>query len=399
MLSFDEARARLVAAAHPLAGVEWVDLAHALGRVLAQDLMAPIDVPGHDNAQMDGYAVRVADTGDLPVRLPVAQRITPGRMPPALAPGTAARIFTGAPIPAACDAVVMQEDCTALEGAVEIRIAPRAGQWIRRTGSDISAGSRVLAAGCALRPQHLGIAASLGLARLPLVPRLRVAVLGTGDELHLPGTALPPGGIYNSNRYVLRGLLEALGCVLVEGGVVRDTLAATCAALESATAGADCIITTGGVSAGEEDHVRAAIAALGQLQLWKIAMRPGMPLALGEVRGVPLIGLPGNPVAAFVTFVMLARPFLLARMGVRAAEVAPARLRADFALEAVRDREQFLRVRRNPEGGLDCFPNQGSAVLSSVTWADGLCRVGAGVRVAPGDLLAFHELLPLTGPA
>jgi len=399
VLTIDEALERMLAAALPLAGVEELATQDAAGRVLARAVVALVDVPPLDNAQMDGYAVRCRDVVRLPATLPVRLRVTAGQTPSALAPGTAARIFTGAPIPEGADAVVMQE-ATRTEGEkVTILETPQPGQWIRRLGSDFSRGAPALSAGQALRAQHLGIAASVGVARVSVVRRPRVALFCTGDELAMPGSEAVPGRIYNSNRFVLKGLLESLGCVVRDLGIVPDTLEATCEALAQAAADADVILSSGGVSVGEEDHVKAALASLGELQLWQISMKPGKPLAFGHARGIPFIGLPGNPVSSFVTFVLLVRPFLLRRLGVQ--DVAPktVTLRADFEFVADKARREFVRARLNASGGLDLFHSQNASLLSSVAWADGLVDLPAATRVERGQSVRFLNFSELTGPA
>jgi molybdopterin molybdotransferase len=401
LLSFDEALEKLLAAARPLTEIETVDTAAAVGRTLARAQKSAIAVPPLDNSAMDGYAVRVADLPAAGTRLPVSQRIPAGSVGMPLAAGTAARIFTGAPLPQGADAVVMQELCEhAGEGVVRIDHVPRPGENIRRAGEDIRVGAEILAAGTRLTPQDVGLAASVGLARLPVFRRLRVAVFFTGDELSMPGEPLKPGGIYNSNRYTLRGLLAALGCEVRDLGIVRDTLEATRAALREAAAAADVIITSGGVSVGEEDHVKAAVQAEGALDLWKIAIKPGKPLAFGKVgRGdtaAGFVGLPGNPVSSFVTFLMLVRPYLLACQGARVSAPRGLAMRADFDWPQPDRRREFLRVRINAAGGLDLFPNQSSGVLTSCAWADGLVDNPPAQTVRHGDLvrfLPFSELL------
>ncbi len=399
LLSFDDALQKLLAAARPLAETEEVDTAAAVGRTLARAQASGIVVPPLDNSAMDGYAVRLADLAAAGARLAVAQRIPAGSVGTPLAAGTAARIFTGAPVPAGADAVVMQELCEhAGEGVVQVNHVPRAGENIRRAGEDIRSGAAILAAGTRLAPQDIGLAASVGLARLPVFRRLRVAVFFTGDELSMPGEALKPGGIYNSNRYTLRGLLAALGCEVRDLGIVPDSLEATRAALRTAAADSDVIITSGGVSVGEEDHVKAAVQAEGALDLWKIAIKPGKPLAFGKVspRDTAFIGLPGNPVSTFVTFLMLVRPFLLACQGARVTAPRGLMMRADFDWPKPDRRREFLRVRINHDGGLDLFPNQSSGVLTSCAWADGLVDNPPAQAVARGELvrfIPFSELL------
>ncbi len=416
MLSVTEALDIMLAAARPLAQPETLPTLEANGRILALAQASTLDVPPMDNSQMDGYAVRAADcagaAADKPARLKVSQRIPAGHVGQPLQPGTAARIFTGAMMPEGADAVVMQEMCEPQQHAdgdwVIINHAPAAGEWVRRRGEDVRAGSSILAAGTRLRPQELGLAASVGLASLAVVRRPRVAVFFTGDELAMPGETLRPGAIYNSNRFVLRGLLENLGCDITDYGIVPDTLLATRATLRQAAAAHDLIITSGGVSVGEEDHVKPAVQAEGRLNLWQIAMKPGKPLAFGEVdrpadAGKPagadsafFIGLPGNPVSAFITFLLFVRPFILRLSGAPTARPRGYDMRADFAWTMADRRNEFLRVKRNAEGGLDLFSSQGSAVMTSTAWGDGLVDNPPGKTIARGDtvrFIPFAELL------
>ncbi|CAN7366121.1 molybdopterin molybdotransferase MoeA [Rhizobacter sp. LjRoot28] len=399
LLALDEALVRLRDAVAPLEGSDTVSTFDGLGRVLARDVVAQVDVPPADNSAMDGYALRVADVGVAGTVLPVSQRVAAGQVGATLAPGSAARIFTGAPVPDGADAVVMQEQCEPVDAGVKIGIVPSTGLAIRRRGEDVARGSVVLPAGTRLTPQALGLAASVGAATLDVVRRPRVALFSTGDELAMPGEALKPGAIYNSNRFTLRALLEAAGAECTDLGIVPDRLDATREALRRAAEGHDLIVTSGGVSDGEEDHLRPALLAEGGLDLWQLAIKPGKPLAFGSVRRpagqggagdqpVWFIGLPGNPVSSFVTFLLAARVVLRRLQGADAELPAPLMVRADFAWPGDRRRE-FLRVRRNAQGGLDLFPNQGSGVLTSAVWGDGLVDNPSQTAIARGDLVRY----------
>jgi molybdopterin molybdotransferase len=400
--SLDEARAHLLAAVAPLGQIERISTFDALGRVLAQEVRSQLDVPPADNTSMDGYALRVADVPEVGTVLPVAQRVPAGVVGATLAPGTAARIFTGAQIPAGADAVVMQEQCEALPGQglgqVRVQGRPSPGEWIRRRGEDVQQGSVVLAAGARLNAASLGLAASVGAGMLDVARRPRVALFSTGDELVMPGEPLKPGAIYNSNRFLLRGLLQALGCDVLDLGIVPDRLDATRDALRRAAGDCDLILTSGGVSMGEEDHLRPAVQAEGRLDLWQIAIKPGKPLAFGQVRRADggaawFLGLPGNPVSSFVTFLLLVRPVLMRLQGAADLEPQALGLRADFNWPKPDRRREFLRVRLNAQGGLDLFPNQSSGVLTSAAWADGLVDNPSGQAIAAGDTVRF---LPMT---
>lgn len=395
LLSMDEALEKLLAGA-PAPGdtLDEVDLMEASGRVLAVDVTSGLNVPSVDNSSMDGYAVRTADIPLFASGLPVSQRIPAGAVPVPLAPQTVARIFTGAEVPAGADAIVIQEQVTVAGERVTLRASPKAGEWIRVIGSDIKEGSTILTSGMRLRAQDVALAASVGRASLPVRPLLRVATFFTGDELAMPGEPLAPGKIYNSNRYLLRGMLAALPVSHTDLGIVVDTLDATRATLREAAANHDLIITSGGVSVGEEDHVKPAVEAEGHIDLWSLAIKPGKPLASGRVRRADgseavFIGLPGNPVSSFVTFALFVRPLLLRMAGV--AHVTPVRtpMRADFAWPKADRRREFLRVRRNADGGLDLFPNQLSSVLTSTVWADGIIDNPAGQVIAKGDIVQF----------
>ncbi|MEN9398590.1 MAG: hypothetical protein RLZ81_3120 [Pseudomonadota bacterium] len=371
------------------------------GRVLAQDVISALQVPPQDNSAMDGYAVRCRDVPDSESVLPVVQRIAAGEVGKPLQPLTAARIFTGAPLPQGADAVVMQEDCSvvnACEGGVRINVRPKAGQNIRRSGEDIARGACVLQKGERITPASQGLLASLGLDRVLVSRRPRVALFSTGDELVMPGTVAPqdmrPGTIYNSNRFFLAALLRRLGCTVTDFGIVPDDRAATVAALRDAAQGHDLILTSGGVSVGEEDHIKPAVEQLGSLDLWSIAIKPGKPFAYGLVGDTHFMGLPGNPVSSFITFLLLVRPFLLRLQG--QTDVAPKRvaMRADFTWARPDKRQEFLRVRRNAQGGLDLFANQSSGVLTSAVWGDGVVDVPPGQPIAPGDTVQYIDFAP-----
>ena len=397
LLDFDEALAQLLSRAHPVCGEETLDTQQALDRVLAQDQRAMLDVPSLDNSQMDGWAVRRAEvltSQQLQQGLPVSQRIPAGAVAQPLQPGTVARIFTGGLMPEGADAVIMQEQAEVLGDTVRFAQVPAPGEWIRRRAEDIRTGEVILPAGTRLNPQALGLAASVGIARLPVRTRLRVACFFTGDELAMPGEPLKPGALYNSNRFVLRGLLERLGCEVTDLGIVPDSLESTRAALRQAAQVSDLIVTSGGMSVGEEDHVKPALQAEGQLITWQIAIKPGKPLAWGEVRraqggSAQFIGLPGNPVSSFVTFLLFVRPFIARLQGRADATPRSLPMRADFDWLRPDRRREFLRVRRNPQGGLDLFANQGSAVLTSTVWADGLVDNPAGAPIRRGDTVRF----------
>jgi molybdopterin molybdotransferase len=390
----DDALAELLAHIVPLGRVEAVSTFDADSRVLAQDVVAELDVPAHDNSSMDGYAVRSTDWQSAQTVLQVNQRIAAGSSGTALAAMSAARIFTGAPIPEGADAVVMQEDCTSpQDGSVCVTTRPKSGQWIRRRGEDVTVGRNVLSKGELLAPESIGLAASIGYEELVVATPVRVALFSTGDELVMPGDVAPqdmkPGAIYNSNRFFLRALLQRLGCIVTDMGIVPDKLDATKTALMAASFDHDLILTSGGVSVGEEDHIKPAVQALGQLNLWQIAIKPGKPFAYGKIDAAHFIGLPGNPVSSFVTFLLLVRPFVRKLQG--ASHVAPESIAAcaHFDWPKADKRREFLRVKRNSKGGLDLFDNQSSGVLTSAVWADGLVDNPAGQTIAHGDMVRF----------
>jgi molybdopterin molybdotransferase len=377
---------------------ELQSLAEALGRVLAVDVVSICDVPPADNSAMDGYALRAADAWLV---LPVTQRIPAGVVGSALPAGEAARIFTGAQVPPGADAIVMQEQTELVDGRLRVLAPVTAGQHIRRRGEDVQAGAVVLPAGTRLDPIALGLAATAGAASLTVTRRPRVALFSTGDELAMPGEPLAPGAIYNSNRFTLRGLLQGLGCEVIDLGIVPDRLDATRAALREAAARADVILTSGGVSVGEEDHLKPAVSAEGAIEQWAIAIKPGKPFAFGHVRKLDggqawFMGLPGNPVSSLITFLLLVRPALLKLQG--ATRLAPRAytLPAGFDWPRADKRREFLRVRLCEGGRLERFGNQSSGVLTSAVWADGLADLAPSHPFAAGEpvrFIPFTELL------
>ena len=420
LLPLDEALARLVAGsvAHRIVDVERVSTFDGLGRVLAADVRSTLDVPPQDNTSMDGYALRTADVPRAGAELPVSQRIAAGALGASLEAGTAARIFTGAQVPPGADAIVMQEQCEALPasdggalGRVRVNAVPEPGAWIRRRGEDVRQGAVVLARGARLDPAALGLAASVGAGTLDVVRRPRVAIFSTGDELRMPGEPLPPGAIYNSNRFTLRALLEAAGCVVNDLGIVPDRLDATRAALRNAAVANDLIVTSGGVSVGEEDHLKPAVTAEGRLEQWQIAIKPGKPLAFGTVRRSPapgvaaaaeagsealFVGLPGNPVSALITHLLCVSTVLRVMQGADPALPQALPLKAAFDWPRPDKRREFLRVRLDARGDLELFPNQSSGVLTSAVWADGLVDNPPGQAIARGDVVRFLALAALT---
>ncbi len=397
---YEEAVDLLLSHAKPMQDRETLRLHDALGRVLAAPVKSAINVPGWDNSAMDGYAVRVADIAAEGTKLKISQRIPAGIAPQPLAPGTAARIFTGAPVPEGADAVVMQELTCQQDDEVIINTIPQPGAHIRRAGEDIRAGAKIIQPGERLLPQHLGLAASVGVGDLQVWRRPRVAILASGDELQMPGEPLEPGMIYNSNIFTIAGMLRSLGCEVIDLGQVEDTLEATKQALLDAAAQSDLVIASGGVSVGEEDHVKPAVEALGELNMWKVAIRPGKPVAFGHVSETPFIGTPGNPVSLFVTFLLFARPFIRKLAGL--SEVLPRSTQATAGFEWNKPdkRREFHRARLEKQAdGSDIVhvhPSRSSAVLSSTTWANGLVILPENQTIQPGDkvqFLPFCELL------
>ena len=391
LLSVDEAIEKILTPAIAVKEMKAIDILNALNRVLAEDVSSTIDVPGYDNSAMDGYAVRSSDCQTTGVKFPVSQRIAAGQVGSVLAEGTAARIFTGAPIPAGADAVVMQEKCDRNDDVVTINTVVEANCNIRRAGEDIAKGSVVLKSGARLRPQELGLLASVGTAKLKVKRKLKVATFFTGDELVTPGQALASGQIYNSNRYTLRGLLQTMDCDIIDLGIVPDTLDATVEVLKKAAASADLVITSGGVSVGEEDYVRVALEKLGELSMWRIAMKPGKPVAFGKIGNTLFMGLPGNPVSVFVTFLIFARGLILKLQGVTDYYSKSTFVIADFDWRNVQ-RQEYLRVKlvnKDESMVAQLYPHQGSGVLSSTSWADGLVEVAIDTEIKPGDVVRY----------
>ena len=388
------ARLLALAEAAPIRDTESLALAACEGRVLAQDLISTLDLPPWPNSAMDGYALNLADWSGMP--LPVSQRIFAGQAPEPLAAGTCARIFTGAPVPAGADCVEMQENAQVqADGRVVFTEALHAGQNIRPQGQETTVGETVLAAGTRLGPIEQGLAASLGCAALDVIRRVRVAVLSTGDELIEPGQALGPGQIYNSNRVLLCSWLTRLGCEVVDAGILPDDLPATRQRLAELGA-VDLILSTGGVSVGEADFLGIALREEGELALWKLAIKPGKPLTCGHFRGVPVIGLPGNPASTLVTFALLARPYILRRQGVQAVEPLKFQVPAGFVWPKAGNRREYLRGRLE-QGRAVIYRNQSSGVLRSAAWAEGLVEVLEGRTLVEGDLAGFIPLSEVLG--
>ena len=410
LLPYDQAIDELLAAAQPITESEMTPVANALGRVLAVDVTSAINVPPTDNSAMDGYALCFADiakagsTTEGRVILPISQRIPAGAAPTALIPGTAARIFTGSQIPPGADSVIMQEQCRVLSGtdcdgsetaqAVELCASLSRGENVRTKGLDITADSLVLNRGHKLLPQDLGLLASIGLSEVRVYRRLKLAILSTGDEIVEPGHPCPAGHIYNSNRYTLAGLIDALGMERVDMGIVPDDPEANEAILRQAAELADCVITTGGVSVGEEDHVKACVEKMGELQLWRLAIKPGKPLAFGNVLDKPFFGLPGNPAAVFVTFAMVARPYLLRYQGcVNGLLPMALTVQANFSRNRPVKRQEYLRARLDiSEQGLmsaTLHSNQSSGALSTASWSNGFAVQAVDQLIAKGDKVKF----------
>ncbi|MEJ2619875.1 MAG: molybdopterin molybdotransferase MoeA [Candidatus Thiodiazotropha sp.] len=392
MKPVEEALALLLSQAQSVTERVLLPLNQALGRVLAEPVKSQVDVPPWDNSAMDGYAVRSSDLGKQ--SLIIDQRIAAGSVGEPLSPGSAARIFTGAPVPPGADVVVIQEVCEVSGDRLMIKEKPAVGANIRSAGEDILQGEVILKPGLRLAPQHLGLAASVGVAELSVYRKLKVALFSSGDELVMPGSPLGAGQIYNSNQFTLTGLLQQLGCETIERGIVEDTFEATCAALRQGAEKADLVLASGGVSVGEEDHVKPAVESLGSLALWKIASRPGKPLAYGHINGTPFLGSPGNPVSLFVTFSVFARPFIKMMQGLTTGVQPQLRkVVAGFDKAAADPRQEYARGRLEvDEQGREVvrlFSNPSSGVLTSVVWANGLVVLPPMTAIKPGDVVDF----------
>ncbi len=394
LLAYDDALAQLTGGIAPIGRVAEVELRAALGSVLAEDIESAIDVPGCAMSAMDGYAIRRADLAlGASGALPVSQRIPAGTASEPLVPGTAARIFTGAPVPAGADLVIMQEQVTAADGKISFEIHPDVTSNIRPAGNDIKNGTRILARGCRLRAQDIGLAASVGLQTLPVYEPVRVGMFFTGDELIEPGETLAAHKIFDSNRYTLHGLLAAMGCEIVDLGLVGDTLAATKEAMQHASIRADLVVTSGGVSVGEEDHVRIAIEELGELRMWRIGIKPGKPLAYGQINGTAFMGLPGNPVSVFATFCLFVCPVIQIMQGRGWRKPIALPVKADFDWPKPDSRREFLRARLARDSDnqtvVQIYPNQDSGVLTSTVWADGFVEIAEQQTVSRGEVVNY----------
>lgn len=401
LTSYDDALRALLAKVPATEAIIEKPLLAALGDVLAKTINSSINVPPADNSAMDGYSLNTIDIASSgKTRLRVSQRIAAGQSGQPLEPGTAARIFTGAPIPAGANAVIMQEQVEVAGDTISFDVKPAASQNIRPAGNDIKTGDNILSQGCLLRPQELGLAASIGLQFLPVFKQVRVGIFFTGDELVEPGEALAPGKIYDSNRYTLHGMLQKLGCDIIDLGLVGDTLEATKAAMLDATGKADLVVTCGGVSVGEEDHVRIAIEQMGELFLWRLAIKPGKPLAFGNINHTPFVGLPGNPVSVFATFMLFVCPLIKTMQGRNWQKPNAMPVVAGFDWPRPDSRREFLRARLEQDEDLGLvariYPNQDSGVLTSTSWAQGFVEIAEGATVKKGepvDYLLFSEFL------
>jgi len=393
----DDAINHLIGQARPVTHAETVALNDSLDRVLARDYRVPADVPPADNSAVDGYALRAGDLSS-DAFLPVSGRVAAGEAPGSLQSGMAVRIFTGAEIPVGADSVVMQERVTVADGGITINAPVCEGQNIRRQGQDLTRGELALAKGTRIRPQEMGLLGSMGVPEIDVFARLKVAIFTTGDELVDPGLPLEPGQIYNTNRFTMLGLLAKAGCEVVLCETLEDTRETTRRTLERAAAKADLIITSGGVSVGEEDHVRAVLEESGGLSLWRLAIKPGKPLVFGAVADTPVLGLPGNPAAVLVTFLVVGMPFIRVRQGRTGITLYGERVPAGFLTEKPSVRREYVRARKSVGHNgpvITAYPNQSSGVLSSACWADGLAVVPANETIGQGDLITYYSFAEL----
>ena len=403
LMSVDEALEFLLDASVTTEKKESVSLDNSLSRILAFDIHSTINVPGFDNSAMDGYAIALSDNQLLQNNLSfdIVDRIPAGSTGNELNKGCAARIFTGAPIPKGANTVIMQEECEVSEDGVQITIARaiKLNENIRPTGNDIVEGDVILSSGKQIQPQDISLASSVGVGELIVYKKIKVGVFFTGDELVEPGTPLSSGKIYNSNRYALVALLRQVGCEVINLGNIKDKFSATCEALETLESQCDLIMTTGGVSVGEEDHVKEAVESLGEINLWKIRMKPGKPLAYGKVKQTPFIGLPGNPVSSFVTFCIFSLPFIKKMQGNNNYQSKIIKVKANFECKRAKPRREYARARidhseNTPVANL--YPKQGSDVMSSIVWADGLVEIPENRTFEAGELLNYYPLSELT---
>ena len=403
LMSADDALSFLIDAAIITNKTEAVSLDNSLGRVLAKDIHSTINVPGFDNSAMDGYTIALDhnQTTQANQSFEVVDRIAAGSTGNDLKKGCAARIFTGAPIPKGANTVVMQEECKLSEDSSKISVERvlNLNENIRPLGNDILESDVILCSGIQIKPQDISLAASVGVGELKVFKKIKVGVFFTGDELVEPGNPLSPGKIYNSNRYALVALLKQVGCDVINLGNIEDKLDATCDALETLESQCDLIMTTGGVSVGEEDHVKPAVKKLGELNLWKIRMKPGKPLAYGKVKKTPFIGLPGNPVSSFVTFCIFSLPFIKKMQGNSNYESKISKVKTNFECKRAKPRREYARVRidQSTEVPLaNLFSKQGSDVMSSVVWADGIIEIPENTTFEAGTVLNYYPMSELT---